>query len=84
MNDDLKRRVAELSGSIVAWRRALHRKPELGFVEHETAAFVAARLRDLELDVRTGIAKTGVVGVLRAKRRRGLLCFFAPTWTRSP
>jgi amidohydrolase len=67
MDDDLKRRVADLTGSLVAWRRALHKRPELGFAEHETAAFVAARLRELDLDVRTGVARTGVVGVLRAK-----------------
>lgn len=67
MADELKRRVAELTESLVAWRRALHKRPELGFVEHETAAFVAARLRELEIDVRTGVATTGVVGVLRAK-----------------
>jgi len=67
MADDLKRRVADLTGSLVAWRRALHKRPELGFAEHETAAFVAARLRELEMDVKTGVAKTGVVGVLRAK-----------------
>jgi len=67
MADDLKRRVADLTGSLVAWRRALHKRPELGFAEHETAAFVAARLRELEIDVKTGVAKTGVVGVLRAK-----------------
>ena len=67
MADELKRRIAELTGSLVAWRRALHRRPELGFAEHETAAFVAARLRELEMDVQTGVAKTGVVGVMRAK-----------------
>lgn len=67
MADELKRRVADLTESLVAWRRALHKRPELGFVEHETAAFVAARLRELEMDVKTGVATTGVVGVLRAK-----------------
>ena len=67
MADELKRRVADLTESLVAWRRALHKRPELGFVEHETAAFVAARLREFEIDVRTGVATTGVVGVLRAK-----------------
>jgi amidohydrolase len=66
MADDLKPRVADLTGSLVAWRRALHKRPELGFAEHETAAFVAARLRELVMDVKTGVAKTGVVGVLRA------------------
>jgi metal-dependent amidase/aminoacylase/carboxypeptidase family protein len=50
---------------IVKWRRAIHRRPELAREEHETAAFVADRLRELGLDVYTGIYGTGVVGVLR-------------------
>src|SRR5258706_16115605 len=68
MADDVRRRVEELSGSLVAWRRALHKKPELGFEEHETAAFVAARLHELRMDVKTGVAKTGAVGILRAAK----------------
>jgi amidohydrolase len=67
MPDDLKRRVEELNEPLVTWRRALHRRPELGFEEHETASFVAAHLRALHIGVRTGIAKTGVVGVLSSK-----------------
>ncbi len=52
---------------LVAWRRELHAHPELGFAEHRTAAFVAERLRAFGLDeVHTGLAGTGVVGVLRA------------------
>ena len=66
MADDLKRYVSDLSGSIVSVRRALHKKPELGFEEHETAAFIAASLGRLELEVKTAVAKTGVVGLLRA------------------
>ncbi len=50
---------------VVAWRRHLHACPELGFGEHETAAFVAARLRDFGIDVTEGIGGTGVVGTLR-------------------
>jgi len=70
MGDDLKHRVRELTGSLTGWRRALHKRPELGFAEHETAAFVAARLRELGIEVVTGVAKTGVVGVLRAGKAR--------------
>jgi amidohydrolase len=55
-----------LANDIVAWRRHLHRYPELGFEEHKTAAFVAERLKTLGLEVHTGVAETGVVGVLRA------------------
>ncbi|WP_186057660.1 M20 aminoacylase family protein [Burkholderia gladioli] len=47
-------------------RYALHRQPELAFAEQETAREVAARLRDYGYEVHTGIAGTGVVGVLRA------------------
>ncbi len=49
---------------IVQWRRAIHRRPELAREEHETAAFIADRLRAFGLDVHTGIYGTGVVGVL--------------------
>lgn len=50
---------------VVAWRRDLHANPELGFAETRTAALVAEHLRALGLEVRTGVGKTGVVGVLR-------------------
>ncbi|WP_431278973.1 amidohydrolase [Leifsonia poae] len=44
--------------------RDLHSHPELSFQEHRTAGLVAEHLRDLGLDVTTGIGRTGVVGVL--------------------
>jgi amidohydrolase len=47
------------------WRRHLHSHPELAFEEHETAAFVAEKLRRFGYEVTTGVGKTGVVGVLR-------------------
>jgi amidohydrolase len=60
-----------MAPELVAWRRHLHQRPELGFEERETAAFVADRLRALGLEVHTGIAHTGVVGILRASKARG-------------
>jgi hypothetical protein len=61
-------------------RRDLHAYPELGFEEHRTAALVAERLRSFGVDeVHTGIARTGVVGVIRG-RRAPSAC--VPTWTR--
>ncbi|MBD3334380.1 MAG: amidohydrolase [Candidatus Eisenbacteria bacterium] len=55
---------------MVQWRRTLHQNPELGFKEERTAALVAEELRRAGLDeVRTGVAGTGVVGVLRAPNR---------------
>ncbi len=50
--------------AITAWRRDLHEHPELSNRETRTAAIVAAELRKLGYDVRTGIAHTGVVGIL--------------------
>ena len=52
---------------LVRLRRDLHRHPELAFEEHRTARIVAQRLRELGLEVREGVGKTGVVGVLRAE-----------------
>ncbi|MFI8252354.1 M20 family metallopeptidase [Streptomyces filamentosus] len=60
-------RLADLAaGRVVAWRRHLHRHPELSNREEGTARLIAGHLRSLGLDeVRTGIAGHGVVGVLR-------------------
>lgn len=49
-------------------RQDIHRHPELGNQERRTADLVAAELRRLGLEVRTGIAHTGVVGILRGGR----------------
>ena len=49
----------------VSLRRDIHAHPELGFEEHRTSQLVADRLREWGLEVHTGIAGTGVVGVLR-------------------
>ncbi|MDH2327419.1 M20 family metallopeptidase [Cereibacter sp. SYSU M97828] len=45
----------------VEWRRQIHRNPELAFEEHETAAFIAAKLGEWGYDVATGVGRTGVV-----------------------
>ncbi len=49
----------------VAWRRHLHRNPELSFHEHETAAFIAQALRDIGLEPLEGVGGTGVVAHVR-------------------
>ena len=48
-----------------SWRHAIHRQPELGFEEHATSALVAEQLRAWGYAVHSGIAVTGVVGVLQ-------------------
>ena len=49
----------------VAMRRDFHRHPEPGFSEHRTAQVIADELEQLGLDVKTGIAQTGVLGTLK-------------------
>jgi amidohydrolase len=56
---------AAVDARVVTWRRDIHQHPELGNREFRTAALVAAHLEGLGLEVRTGIAHTGVVGILR-------------------
>ena len=50
---------------VTAWRRDIHQHPELSNRETRTAALVAAQLKKLGLEVHTGIAHTGVVGILK-------------------
>lgn len=50
---------------VITWRRDIHQHPELGNREFRTSKLVAAHLRALGLEVKTGIAHTGVVGILR-------------------
>ena len=63
---DLERHLSSVAPKVEAWWRDIHANPELGNMEHRTAALVAEHLRRIGLDeVRTDIAHTGVVGVLR-------------------
>jgi len=66
-------RIAEFHPEMTEWRQDFHRHPELGFEEVRTSGIVAAKLREFGCDeVVTGIAKTGVVGVIHgAKGRTG-------------
>jgi len=58
----------KLQAQLVAWRRDFHTHPELGFQERRTAGIVAQRLRELGYRVQTGIAQTGVIGVLEGQK----------------
>jgi len=65
LDADVDRRVPQVVEKVVAWRRDIHAHPELSNRETRTADMVAQELRALGLEVRTGVAHTGVVGVLR-------------------
>ena len=63
---EIDRAADAVEAQVVAWRRDLHEHPELGNREFRTAEIVRAHLVALGLDeVRTGVAHTGVVGLLR-------------------
>jgi amidohydrolase len=65
----LTRRIDEaasgLESKVISWRRDIHQNPELGNREVRTAKLVADKLRALGIEVQTGVAHTGVVGLLR-------------------
>ncbi len=61
MIDRIHQLTDDVFPDVIRWRRAIHRRPELAFQEHETAAFIAETLETIGLEVVTGIAKTGVV-----------------------
>jgi len=50
---------------VIEWRHHIHQNPELSNREYKTAAYIAAHLENLGLEVQQGIAKTGVVGILK-------------------
>lgn len=60
--------VKELEPKVVEWRRHFHQYPELSNREVKTAEKIAAHLRSLGIEVKTGIAKTGVVGLLKGPK----------------
>jgi amidohydrolase len=68
LDAEIDRRAAQVEGKVVAWRRDIHEHPELSNREVRTGQLVAEQLRALGLEVRTGVAHTGVVAVLRGGR----------------
>ena len=63
--DEIRSLAAEMEEDVIAWRRDFHQHPELSNREYRTAGIVADHLRELGFEVETGVAKTGVVGLLR-------------------
>ena len=65
-------RAAEMQEQVAEWRRHLHENPELLYDVHDTAAFVAEKLRSFGCDtVATGIGRTGVVGIIKGRMGEG-------------
>ena len=55
----------KIEAKCIAWRRDIHEHPELGNNEYRTAKLIADHLRSLGIEVKEGVGKTGVVGVLK-------------------
>ena len=61
-------RIADYTDEMQTWRRHLHENPELMFECHNTAAFIAQKLRDFGVDaLHEGIATTGLVGIIKGR-----------------
>ncbi len=61
-------RIAAFESDMTAWRRDMHLHPELAFTEHRTSAMIQEKLKEFGVDeVITGLAGTGVVGVIRGR-----------------
>ena len=68
MENSLRQKIYEMKDWLVEIRRTIHMHPELGFEEVETSKLVSEWLERFRLQVKKGIAKTGVVGLLNGKR----------------
>ncbi|WP_082435164.1 amidohydrolase [Pedobacter sp. Hv1] len=62
---EVGKRADAITGKVINWRRDFHEHPELGNQEKRTAGIIAKHLQDLGIEVKTGVAKTGVVGILK-------------------
>ncbi len=65
MSQEINTATDKVLPQVVEWRRHLHQFPELGNREFKTAAYIEQKLRALGLEVKTKVAKTGVVGILK-------------------
>ncbi|MBD0294620.1 MAG: amidohydrolase [Flavisolibacter sp.] len=60
--------INKIESKTIAWRRTIHEHPELGNREFNTAKLIADHLRSLGIEVKEGVAKTGVVGILKGAK----------------
>lgn len=68
MEAEVRKRASAVEEKLIAWRRDIHQHPELGDQETRTSQLVAGHLQTLGLEVRTKVARTGVVGVLKGAK----------------
>src|SRR5262245_49329603 len=66
LEQEIRQRAAQIESKLIAWRRTIHENPELGEQETKTSGLVAEHLSKLGLEVKTGVARTGVVAILKS------------------
>jgi amidohydrolase len=72
--DTIKQMARVQRDEVIGWRRWMHRHPDLSQEEYGTMEFVAERLREMGLEPRTGIGRTGVMAMLRGANEPDSYC----------
>ncbi|MEX6689563.1 amidohydrolase [Danxiaibacter flavus] len=65
LESQIRIRAAEIEKKMIGWREDIHQHPELGDAEMRTSKIVADQLNHLGMEVTTGVARTGVIGILK-------------------
>ncbi|NHJ39460.1 MAG: amidohydrolase [Asgard group archaeon] len=65
MKEEILKIANELKDEVTKWRRHFHMHPELGYEEYETSKFVIKELKEMGIEVKTNVAKTGVIGLIK-------------------
>ncbi|HEY2846379.1 MAG TPA: hypothetical protein VGI80_01095, partial [Pyrinomonadaceae bacterium] len=66
MSNEIDAAAKNVLPQVIEWRRYIHQHPELSNREFNTSKLVADKLKEFGIEVRTGIAHTGVVGILKS------------------
>src|SRR3954466_7023616 len=65
LESQIRTGAAAVEKKMIGWREDIHQHPELGDVETRTSKLVAAHLKSLGIETTTGVARTGVIGILK-------------------
>ena len=68
LEQEIRQRAAQIETKLIAWRRDIHEHPELGEQETRTAGVIAEHLTKLGLEVKTGVARTGAIAILKGSK----------------
>ena len=68
LSQELEKSVSKVENKVIEWRHHIHQNPELSNREFKTAELVADHLKSLGIKVTTGVAHTGVVGILKGNK----------------